>query len=387
MSIVSCDVVEAAAASKDTYFAEVDTLLPTVGYGKSFMFLTVSALLSTAAVSTDTVDMQPVMAVVERASAHDTWTQRADLSTIIVERAAGKDTASVITALDIVERAAAASSTSDSRSVFMEEDGAAASSASYTLGVTRVITDSARAKDILFGFNDYSIVDRATASDSLMLGALFTDTVLESAAAGDELIVAGLADFTIVDAARASSSLFSQLVANTDAIERATARDKLLVDMLAMGWVMNTNTFGMTRYAGLPFTSMAVVGGRVLGLGAGGLYELAGDSDDGAPVVATVSTGFSSLGDDSLKRVPTVHLFGAVPEDMALSVGVYGAHKGTFTYTVAGRTSDAPRGFRANLGKGLASVYWKFTFANKNGARFDINTIDADVAPSTTRRI
>lgn len=387
MTIVTCDIVESAAAAKDVLKAEVTTLLPTVAYAKSMMIWSISSLLVTSAVAVDAAYLQPVANIVERAVATDAAVQRADLSMLVVERARATDTEFVLPEALVVDQARGTSAVILSRDVGVVERARATDAITYNRAATVLTTERARARDVLFGFNDYDIVEHAAGASTALLSSSFAQTVTERAAGADELLVGGAVEFVFTERAAGSVSLLTQTIASAYVTERLAARDKLLIDTLTMAWAMNTESFGMTRYTGLPFSSLAVVNGRVLGLGDTGLFVLEGENDDGVQIDALVTTGLSMLGDSAVKRIPEIYFTGSMQDEMSLAVGVYGAKKGTYTYTVPKRTADAPRGNRAVLGKGLASVYWKFTITNKNGADFNIDTITADVAPSTTRRI
>lgn len=153
------------------------------------------------------------------------------------------------------------------------------------------------------------------------------------------------------------------------------------------GWWMNSLTTAMTHFDGLPFTSMAVIKGRVFGMGAAGLYELLGENDNGVDINASVTTGYSTLGANEKKRVVDVGINGTSTDPLTLTVSVDGANAGHYSYTVPRRDTNSPRGNRVTLAKGLNSVYWKFSISNQNGGDFDIDTIDATVSPSISRRV
>lgn len=386
--IVTCDVVEAGATADSSMFVDIDSAIATTGFSKSLLVWGISALLvSDPALATDTAWLQPVASVVEYAVAQDAVFSQANLSVLIVETATSTDRATSYRQADITESATATDAIVDNRALVMNDAVLASDTSVMNDTVTLTLVSRATAFDLLLGFNDYVATDSALASDTALLSTTTALTCIDTVTADDVALVETDSANLLVASATASDTLDAQLDATTVVSEYAAAHDKLLVDAVSLGWVMNTESFAMSRYTQLPFSTMAVVKGRVLGLGEAGLYELAGETDLGRPIAAYVTTGRSMLGTNAVKRIPSVYLSGSAAGQLDLSVSVYGTYKGTYTYSTVPRQSDAPRGHRVSLGRGLASVYWKFKLANKNGARFEIDTINADVAPSTNRRV
>lgn len=387
MSIVTCDVVEAAAAGANQMFVEIDFSADSIGFGRSAVVWTISAMLMASAVASDTAYLEPVGLLDDRAVAADAMLPQAQLNVLVVERARARDSLMRAAAADVIDTAAGGDVLALARTQSFADRANGADQFASTVSVSTILTSRAVARDGLLGFNDLDINDAATGHDVVFLASGYSASVLEAGLADDMLIVDGEFVDVVIERARGASFITSRVDAFTVAADAAVARDRLVFQMSAMAWVMNTESFAMARYTSLPFKSMAMVGGRVLGLGDAGLYELAGDTDMGEPIKARVVTGRSLLGTPAVKRIPAVYITGAVDGQLDLTAVVYGTHKGAFTYSMVARAGDAPRGHRVQLGRGLASVYWKFVLENKDGADFAIDTIKADVAASTTRRI
>lgn len=386
--IVTCDVVESGVTAKSTLFAGITTLLASSVLAKSALLWGISAMLVDAsATARSFVEIQPVATVVEKVVAYDTWSPQSELSMVVRERATARDTIFHSPESSVTETATASSTLFVVRSAVVNEVALAGDVALFSTDMPWLVTERARASDMLFGFNDFIVTENAEASDLVLANFTSSALLVARAEAFDEAMFDSALEDLLVADARASSAMFTQLSSTLVIDEYATALDRALLTMFSQGWVMNTENFGMSRYTGMPIESLAVVGGRVLALGEAGLYELAGDTDAGELIPAAIVSGRSMLGTASKKRIPDVFLTGTFAAEMDLTVGVYGAVKGDYTYTVARRDADSPRGTRVRLGKGLCSTYWKFTIANKNGGDFNINTMTADVAPSTTRRI
>lgn len=388
MSIVTCDVVEGGAIASSSMFAGITTMLTDRINARSALVWAISALLIDAsATASDFASIEPVVTVVERATAYDTWSSQANMGWVVRERATAKDFAFNTPEQTIVELIDADDDVVIERATTVTESAVAADTALYTANVPALVVERARATDLLFGFNDFVLTEQIEALATALPSVTTLTSVTETALASDEALVESALDNVLVTTAYASDELVVQMDSTMVLIERIVARDRALFEMFGQGWVMNSENFGMSRYTALPVETLAVLAGRVLALGPAGLYELAGDTDDGAPIDASITTGRTMLGDAHKKRIPDVFMTGTFGGATQLTVGVYGTLKGSYTYTAATRDADSPRGTRFKLGKGLASTYWKFTIANKDGSDFNINTMTADVAPSTTRRI
>lgn len=386
--IVTCDVVEAGATADSSMIVDVDSSIDTTGFSTSLMFWAVSALLiSEVATATDTAWVEPVANVVENVQVQETLLPQANLSVLIVDKAATNDTATAFSENNVVESATGTDSVVVNSATLVRETATATDTALTSATATNTLVERGTAYDDLLGYNDYIVADTADADDVAVLSTSTALTVVDDVYATTDLVLDAQSGNLLIDGASADDALLDQLDATTTVVDGALGTDRALFDMASLGWVMNSETCAMSRYTPLPFSSVAVVNGRVLGLGDAGLYELAGETDLGVPVNAYVTTGRSMLGTNNVKRIPNVYVSGSAAGQLDLSVSVYGQYKGTFTYSMVARQSDAPRGHRITLGRGLASVYWKFKLANKNGARFEIDTINADVAPSTNRRV
>lgn len=111
-----------------------------------------------------------------------------------------------------------------------------------------------------------------------------------------------------------------------------------------------------------------------------GLYALGGDTDDGAPIVASVVTGKQLFG-TSLRKLVAMVFF-------AIKGG------GTSTMTVAGESGSWSYPFlvqtngtsRSAPGRGIRENYLSFGYSNTDGAAFELDRIEGDSLSSTSRR-
>jgi hypothetical protein len=142
----------------------------------------------------------------------------------------------------------------------------------------------------------------------------------------------------------------------------------------ALAYVTNLRTNETTQYDNYPFRWIVRAWGRVYGVGPGGLYRLEGDTDNGAPIAATVETRPHLLGTPAMKFVPVVWISGAAP------LRVRGIADGQVLPAKQTRVLRAIR--RAELGKGTRGRVWAWQFENLNGGRIALRTVDPEVIPS-----
>lgn len=141
---------------------------------------------------------------------------------------------------------------------------------------------------------------------------------------------------------------------------------------------MNTMTGAVSEYAG--FATVNSVSPNFAG-SAEGLRVLGGDTDNGAPIVATVSIPKKLWGTSLRKRIAMVYL--AWFSDGPASFTVRG-ESGAWSYPVQKPVKGASR---AKPGQGIDENYLGFTFANTGGQAFTLDQIEVQMVKSTNRRL
>lgn len=151
-------------------------------------------------------------------------------------------------------------------------------------------------------------------------------------------------------------------------------------------WVVNTDTLGATSYANFPFNSLYTHAGTTWGVTETGLYELAGDDDDGEPIAALLRTGMLDFGGPSIKAVPRCYLY--VHSDGRLTLKTIedsGGRRSEHWYAVHARDGDARRVRPVRLGRGLRFVSVAFELVNVDGSSLDLRGVE--VLPVVLRRV
>ena len=154
-----------------------------------------------------------------------------------------------------------------------------------------------------------------------------------------------------------------------------------------LAWVYNLNTEAVSEYTNHSYNSMAVIDGVAFGCDAHGLYMLAGTSDNGTAIPASITLATVDYGSNDReaavrKSMEAIYVAGisSQPVNVTCTTEV-----GSYTYA-----SRAPLGSTANaridVGKGLRGRFWTVSVANASGDPIELDAVDLSVA-STTRRV
>lgn len=138
--------------------------------------------------------------------------------------------------------------------------------------------------------------------------------------------------------------------------------------------VMHTERQALTQYSNFQFNSYASFAGKYLGAKSDGIYELAGDTDGGTAIAATVRGGISDLSSSHLKHVDRVYVGYRATARMIL--GIITDEVVRREYAVKGWNIPGLHGTHVRLGLGVVARYWQFELRNDNGADFTVDTIE-----------
>lgn len=144
------------------------------------------------------------------------------------------------------------------------------------------------------------------------------------------------------------------------------------------GWVLNTDLRAVTEYRNVPFDSFAILNGRTYGAGDGGIFELAGNTDNGSPISAWFRPFLTDFGAAKMKRVSDIWI-GTSAKGLLVKVHTKDPATGNVTediYPVEYSHGTGNEKCRVKVGRGLTSHWWTLTVANVAGADFAIDGID-----------
>lgn len=152
------------------------------------------------------------------------------------------------------------------------------------------------------------------------------------------------------------------------------------------GEALNVKTQGAARYAGFGFRSIVRYQGRLFGGNSSGIYELTGDTDDGAAIQASGLSGISDCGTNKIKMCPDARL--TLRCEGTLEFDVYVDEKPASTYPVTyAEDREGIHKKRRKLARGVKGGHIQIGWRNIDGCDFYLKEIELDVVASKTRRV
>lgn len=159
--------------------------------------------------------------------------------------------------------------------------------------------------------------------------------------------------------------------------------DSILSNTPLLSYVVNANTFALTKYSNFNFNSFARLGSKHYGVQDDGVYELGGETDNGANIDASITLGKNDYGSEHLKKVPAIYIGTHANGDMVLKVSTDSGAINYYSLTALA-TGDLQSN-RITPGKGLQSRYWQYELSNVNGGDIDIESIVFSVVQLSRR--
>lgn len=215
------------------------------------------------------------------------------------------------------------------------------------------------------GVYSTAVYDTITVTGSILAGLLVDRTAVDGLVVSDGIQLSSETSTAIQELVRVLS-VQSLLQA------RPTPDGESSFEDTPNTWVINASTKANSRYQNFDMNSLTKWGDKYVGATSEGLFELSGDTDDGVPIEASITTANTDFGTVMRKRMPYVY-FGLKASD-AMRIKVYTDDGDENEYEMP--LSDILRNQRTTLGRGLNSRYWQFMVRNTNGGDFTIDTAE-----------
>jgi hypothetical protein len=233
------------------------------------------------------------------------------------------------------------------------------------------LTERLVVADALARFLGADITESLTITPAMSGDAYKAAQVTENIAIADALTPQLIFRLTCTEELELTADEAVQMIFNAEIDETIEIAGAYLApDGSVTTWVMNTKTGGVTEYQNYAFNSFARVGNKYLGAADDGLYELLGDKDDGADIIATIRSGFAQWSGTHLGSFKAAYLAVAGPGDYVLRVITRDGK--TYNYRV--NAADG-RSAKITMGKGLRSRYFAFELVS-TGQDFDLDTLE-----------
>jgi len=144
------------------------------------------------------------------------------------------------------------------------------------------------------------------------------------------------------------------------------------------GWAVNTRNEGITRITNFPFTQFATVGNKTYAIGAGGLYLLGGDNDNGTPIVWQFETGLSDVGRPGIKHIPYLYLDGIIDGEIEIVLIDDRSREFAYHYNTKQRGAVHLK-HRRKLGNGIRTTNMAFRIKSDTGAYIELDALEPEI--------
>jgi len=284
--------------------------------------------------------------------------------------------------------------------MLLEDAGDAADSASYRITKGVALTDALRATATVDGrLTAYAACAVAvTLEDAIRSGwskdladqAAITDAVQntlsamlalsDSIALSDSAVGSLRLSLVCAETVNVDDDLATTLRMNADLADGVLLYCSFrLGDTEYSGWAVNTDLRAATEHRNQPFDSIVShPKGFHYAAGPGGIVQITGKDDDGAPIDAYLRTFLTDFGTHKFKRVPDIFVGLATDGRMLVKMVTRDPRTGVACddwYELVTKQDAGEAQGRAKIGRGLKSTWWGMELRNIQGADFRLDEI------------
>jgi hypothetical protein len=160
----------------------------------------------------------------------------------------------------------------------------------------------------------------------------------------------------------------------------ASISEDRAITRLAYSFTMANSA--MTRYPAYPFIQVIRMGNAYYGVADDGLYEIGGETDNGAAIPWAWETCMTDFGKAEKKTVVSAYLGGYVPQTMAYTIKAGDSPSGVNAHATT--ATAVLRNHRQKFGIGRKSRFFAFGLSAAQG-RVAIESIEFEVANMSRR--
>jgi hypothetical protein len=136
-------------------------------------------------------------------------------------------------------------------------------------------------------------------------------------------------------------------------------------------WAVNTRTNAVTEYLNYNFSSFAFLNGRYVASASTGLYELDGDTDDGALIISELMSGYLQFNEKKLFGIKGAYV--AIRGGGRFYLKLISGDGREYIYEL--RAQPNMMSTKVRVGKGISTTYMAFDLVTE-GQDFDIDSIE-----------
>lgn len=253
------------------------------------------------------------------------------------------------------------------------------------LQASTVVIDQALVTDACPPFMTNYVIDTIDITDSVSY--LNTASIEVSDAVDVTDAVSVLATYLqhVTDTIGTSDSVSTSLSAVNVVVDESFAQD-FVTGPAGAAWSALAQTWGMSRYANMPFNSIASIGGQFVLASDDGFYTLNADNDGSSEVAASISLGKSEGKGGYLRRPREIYIGYNGGRLAATVAGTVNGVETEYSYPFPVQVATDDTAAKVEPGRGLRSRYFTYGFQNQNGSRFQLR--DARIMfDDTSRRV
>ena len=251
--------------------------------------------------------------------------------------------------------------------------------------VSYTVQEKAKVWDRAFAYQASQVIESAQPEDSIYTKLNAFNLVEETLTTTDTDLSAVTNYSLTVESITAYDAVFGVLNAHSLVIETAYASDQMLLhENLGQAWVVNTDTWAMSRYAPFSFEGVAVINGKLYTWNDQGVY-LSGV--EGEPIDAKIQTGKLDFGDALVHPTAAYLEYQMSGPDKEMYIAVTTTQSGqptTYQYILPKEQSDYLTNGRVLFGRGLRGRHFSFDVALQ-ATSAQINALSIEYTPTVRR--
>jgi hypothetical protein len=238
-----------------------------------------------------------------------------------------------------------------------------------TYGAT--VAERVRFQAVLARFLGGDISETVQIAPTVVMNLRLSQTVLEAAGLSETLTPRLLFHVAAEETIGIDDTDLLQMIYN------GTLQDGVSIEAMHLDpsgdvvtWCVNTRMGFVTQYKNYEFNSFAVIDGKYVGATDNGLFELHGDTDSNAQIIAGITGGILQMNSSKLHGLAGVYIGLRGTGEFYLKLTAGSGEE--YVYKVTARDMETTK---VNIGKGLRHRYLSYSLENV-GQDFELESIE-----------
>jgi hypothetical protein len=131
-----------------------------------------------------------------------------------------------------------------------------------------------------------------------------------------------------------------------------------------------------TQFCGYDFNSFCQIDSKHYGANNSGIFELTGDTDNGAQIEAFFELVVSDFGISDIKRIRSIYVGYEAKGDLLVTLKDNEDNERSYTLSYIDSSYDRQTGGKVDVGRDGLGRYWQVRIDNTSGVYFAIDSIE-----------